>query len=107
MHSTFDGAKRCREDIEMVENMSANFDTPAVRGLPWKGAVLMVAALVAFYLLREHWNHIAGSAAYLLLLACPLMHLFGHGHGHGGGHGHHRGGGNTRPESGRGKEGSL
>ena len=38
-------------------------------------------ALSAVYLLREHWNHVAGSWPYLLLLACPLMHLF---HGHGG-----------------------
>ena len=69
----------------------------------------MIAALVAFYLLREHWNHIAGSAAYLLLLACPLMHLFGHGHGHGhgDGHGHHQGDGTAQPDSRSGKEGSF
>jgi hypothetical protein len=38
-----------------------------------------------FYLLREHWGHVAGLWPYLLLLACPVMHLF---HGHGA-HGHH------------------
>jgi hypothetical protein len=65
------------------------------RLLPWKGALLMVVAVSAFYLLREHWNHIGGSAAYLLLLACPLMHLFGHGHGHG----RQRGGGSGRSET--------
>ena len=41
-----------------------------------------------FFLLREHWSHIAGYWPYLLLLACPLLHLF---HGHGG-HGSHGGG---------------
>jgi hypothetical protein len=41
----------------------------------------MIAAIGGFYLLREHWNHVAGSWVYLLLLACSLMHLF---HGHGG-----------------------
>ena len=44
-------------------------------------AMLMVALIVAFYLLREHWGHVTGLWPYLLLLACPLMHLF---HRHGG-----------------------
>lgn len=48
-------------------------------------ALLMVLAIGAFYLLREHWNHIGGNWVYLLLLACPVMHLF-HGHGGHGGH---------------------
>lgn len=48
-------------------------------------ALLMVALIGGFYLLREHWSHVAGNWVYLLLLACPLMHLF---HGHGG-HGRH------------------
>ena len=45
-----------------------------------KTALLMVAVVDGFYLLREHWGHVAGNWVYLLLLACPLMHLF-HGHG--------------------------
>ena len=51
------------------------------------GMALATAALIgAFYLLREHWGHVLGLWPYLLLLACPLMHLMhGHGgHGHGG-----------------------
>nr|WP_304440672.1 DUF2933 domain-containing protein [Rhizobacter sp. Root1221] len=49
----------------------------------------MAALIGLFFLLREHWAHLAGSWAYLLLLACPLMHLFHHGHGgHGGRHDH-------------------
>ena len=51
-------------------------------------ALAMAVAIGAFYLLREHWNHIAGNWVYLLLLACPVMHLF-HGHGGHGGHGGH------------------
>ena len=50
-------------------------------GRPLKMALLMVALVGGFYLLREHWNHVAGNWIYLLLLACPLMHLF---HGCGG-----------------------
>ena len=44
-----------------------------------------VVLVGAFYVLREHWGHALGLAPYLLLLACPLLHLFGHG-GHGHGH---------------------
>ena len=48
-------------------------------------AAAMTALIAAFFLLREHWGHVAGYWPYLLLLACPVMHLF---HGHGG-HRHH------------------
>ena len=48
---------------------------------PWGAALLMVVLIAAFFVLREHWGHIAGSWPYLLLLACPVMHLF---HRHGG-----------------------
>jgi len=44
------------------------------------GAAIMLGMIGAFFLLREHWSHIAGYWPYLLLLVCPLMHLF-HGHG--------------------------
>lgn len=40
-------------------------------------------ALVAgFFLFTEHRAHLLGALPYLLLLACPLMHLFMH-HAHG------------------------
>jgi hypothetical protein len=52
---------------------------------PVKIGLLMVAVIAGFFLAREHWDHLAGSWVFLLLLACPLMHLF---HGHGG-HGQH------------------
>ena len=42
--------------------------------------------IAAFFVLREHWTHVLGLAPYLLLMACPLMHLF---HGHSGHEGHH------------------
>jgi hypothetical protein len=48
--------------------------------------IALIVLIVAFYLLREHWGHVPGLWPYLLLLACPLMHLF---HGHGGHAGHH------------------
>ncbi|SFL14512.1 DUF2933 domain-containing protein [Falsiroseomonas stagni] len=49
-------------------------------------AVIGFALIAAFYVLREHWGHAFGALPYLILLACPLMHLFmHHGHGDGGG----------------------
>jgi DUF2933 family protein len=48
-------------------------------------ATIFVAAL-GVYLLWTHTGHALTAAPFLLLLACPLMHLFGHGHGHGHNH---------------------
>jgi hypothetical protein len=39
------------------------------------------AVLAAFYLWTEHRAHLLGVLPFVLLLACPLMHLFMH-HGH-------------------------
>ncbi|MCW2319309.1 hypothetical protein M2322_004884 [Rhodoblastus acidophilus] len=46
-------------------------------------ALCAFLAIGAFYLVTEHTAHLFGALPYLLLLACPLMHLFMHG-GHGG-----------------------
>lgn len=35
-----------------------------------------------YYLLTEHLTHVTQAVPYLFLLACPLMHMFGHHHGH-------------------------
>ena len=51
--------------------------------LSWHGIVLTVAlAAVSYYLLTVHLEHLAIALPYLILLACPLMHIFGHGHNH-------------------------
>ncbi|HSR64234.1 MAG TPA: DUF2933 domain-containing protein [Xanthomonadaceae bacterium] len=45
---------------------------------------LAFACVVAFYLVTAHRAHLAGLREWLpllVLLACPLMHLFGHRHG--------------------------
>ena len=59
------------------------------------GVVLCIAlAVMAFYLVTEHTAHFFGVLPYLLILACPLMHLFmHHGHRHGG-RPHHQPGSN-------------
>ena len=44
-------------------------------------------AVGAFFLLTEHRAHLLGFLPFLIVLACPLMHLFHHrGHGSHGGH---------------------
>ena len=40
-------------------------------------------AVAGFYLIVKHTLHVFWALPYLLLLACPLMHLFMH-HGRGG-----------------------
>lgn len=46
-------------------------------------ALLAFVAIAGFFLLTEHTAHVFGALPFLLILACPLMHLFMHG-GHGG-----------------------
>lgn len=68
--------------------------------LPWyrtgPGLVLIgLAAAGGLYGLSEHWAHALPYLPWLLLLACPLMHLFMH-RGHGS-HGSHGGAGASEP----------
>lgn len=62
--------------------------------------LLVLGTVAAYFLLTEHLAHVISALPYLLLLACPLMHLFMHG-----GHGHRHGGdssnGNKDDRSGR------
>ncbi len=58
----------------------------------WKSrggmALVVFGAIAAYFLFTEHRAHVFGLLPYALLLACPLLHLFGHGgHGAHGGHG--------------------
>ncbi len=48
--------------------------------------LLVLLAIVAFFLFTEYRGHLFGILPYLLLLACPFMHFFMHG-----GHGKHDG----------------
>ncbi|MEJ2899351.1 DUF2933 domain-containing protein [Acinetobacter sp. NS-4] len=45
---------------------------------------LVIAGVAAYFLLTEHLAHTIAALPYLLLLVCPLMHVFMHG-----GHHHH------------------
>lgn len=70
---------------DVLRNKTLDRGNQAMSGL-LSGRVARLASIslgivVLFYLLREHWGHTLGALPYLLLLACPLLHLF---HGHGG-----------------------
>ena len=44
------------------------------------------ALIAAYFIITEHRAHVIAFLPWVLLLACPLLHLF-HGHGsHGGNH---------------------
>lgn len=54
-------------------------------------ASLFLIGAVSYFLLIEHRAHLFQFLPFLILLLCPVMHLFMHGkHGHGG-HGAHEG----------------
>lgn len=62
-------------------------------------AVTGFLLVVGVLLTTEHRAHVFGFLPFLLLLACPLLHVFlhrGHG-GHGNDHGHDGGRGDRTP----------
>ena len=60
-------------------------EPPAFLGSRGGVAMLVVAAVGGYLLFTEHRAHVLGFLPYVLLLACPLMHVFMHrGHHHGG-----------------------
>lgn len=46
-------------------------------------AIVGFMAIAAFYLIAEHRAHLLGWLPLLIILACPLLHIFMH-RGHGG-----------------------
>lgn len=63
--------------------------TPFWRSRFAVGLVVM-GAIAAYLLLSEHRAHFLGALPLLLLLSCPLMHVFmHHGHDHRNGPAHH------------------
>jgi hypothetical protein len=60
-------------------------------------AWIVFAAIAAFYLWTEHRAHLLGVLPFLIVLACPVMHLFmHHDHGHGA---HSHGTGREKPRA--------
>jgi hypothetical protein len=56
-----------------------------LRTTPVSIGVCVFLAIAAFFLWEEHRAHVLGLLPYLLLAACPIVHLFMH-RGQGGHH---------------------
>lgn len=69
---------------------------PGFWGSRYAIGLIVIGAVAGYFLLTEHLVHVVGVLPFLLVLACPLMHVFMH-HGHGG-HGHRHG--DDGPQSG-------
>ena len=56
-------------------------------GTRYSIGLIVLGAIAGYFLLTEHRAHFFTALPFLLLLACPLMHMFMHGghSGHGGG----------------------
>ena len=71
--------------------MTTSHTRPKLRvpRIPWWLGAVLLAGIAVFFLWEEHEAHILGALPWLLLLACPLIHLLMHGR-HGQGHGESR-----------------
>jgi Protein of unknown function (DUF2933) len=55
-----------------------------------KTPFLLLCAAATAFVLYWHWRHALDALPFLIVLACPLAHIFmHHGHGHGHDHGAH------------------
>ncbi len=64
---------------------SEQFAAPPFWRSRYAAGLLVFSAVAAYFLLSEHRAHFIGALPFLLLVSCPLMHIFMHrGHdGHG------------------------
>lgn len=82
--------------IHNHENAAEHANAPPFWRSRYGIGLLVFGAIAAYFLLTEHLAHVVGALPLLILLACPLMHVFMH-HGHGG-HGHGRGNNDSHSE---------
>jgi len=71
----------------------ANDKPPPASWLRSRSGLVLIAflAIAGVFLWQEHKAHLLGALPFILLLFCPLLHLFHGGHGgHGGGDGQHK-----------------
>lgn len=68
-----------------MKNTADNQPGPQRQGSFWL-CLLVFLGIGVFFLFSEHRAHTLGALPFLLLLLCPVLHLFMHrGHGHGPG----------------------
>ena len=67
----------------MATASEAGHNGTSFRNPPVVIALCLFLAIAAFFLWEEHRAHVLGILPYLLLAACPVIHLFMH-------RGHHR-----------------
>ncbi len=72
---------------ETHANHSRDRESPSFWASPAGWVAMGFIGVAGYFLITEHAAHIVPFLPWLLLLACPLMHLFMH-HGHHGGHDH-------------------
>lgn len=75
-----------------MENNSNKDRVPSFWGSKYSIGYLVLGAVAAYFLLTEHYAHTIAALPFLLLLACPLMHIFMH-------HGHHHVGSDGKSEN--------
>lgn len=78
-----------------MDNSHEHYHRPKNKKPWWKtssGMLLIVLfAFGGYFLVKEHAAHIGDNWIWLILLLCPLIHIFMHGgHGKHEGHGHRR-----------------
>jgi hypothetical protein len=80
------------ENAMSLHDHSVHQDKPQGSFLTSRAGLVLLAflAIASVLLFTEHRAHALGASLWLVLLACPLLHLFMHG-----GHGSH--GNNGRP----------
>jgi hypothetical protein len=67
-----------------MEDLRPHDDPPPFLRSRFGLGCVVLAAVAGWFLWTEHRAHVFGALPWLVLLACPLMHVFMH-HGH---HGH-------------------
>lgn len=64
-----------------------NQQPPHFWGSRYSIGLIVIGTAAGYFLLTEHLTHVISALPWLVLLVCPLMHIYMH-HGHVG-HGHH------------------
>ena len=67
----------------MLRHSDEQVPPPSFWGSRYSVGLVVMGGVAGYFLLTEHLAHVLQALPYLLLLACPLMHVFMH-HGHGG-----------------------